>query len=174
MARYILLPDKIREDMFSLTKQESEVRGMTLYREERDENDNVICPLEQFVLLNTGNASTVSLEGPNSRLFGEFLSQTDYSFLDSHTHSEGSVRLYGNQVAEEFSPRDMVGISKSQRSNPNYMHLLITPKKMLLHGLDNPELISVTDDAIRGIVPDYEESLKFILEKFSELIGRGF
>lgn len=84
------------------------------------------------------------------------------------------MEIYGSQVAEQFSQGDLKGIQKTQRVNPQYMHLLATPRKIILHGLDNPQLVLVSDAQIREIVKDYEQSQGFIEQEVLRLIQEGY
>jgi len=168
-----LLPEEIRAKLHDLTLENGEMRGMLVY-EEINDLGNTICPIEKLVILHRGTSSSARMTETDNRFIREFISSTNYSFVDSHTHTIGSMRLYGDQVAEQFSAGDLAGISETQRVNPKYMHLLSTPKKLILHGIDKPQLLLVTDAKIRKIIPDYVQRQRCIDEKVMGLLKQGY
>lgn len=172
MDRKILLPNELKEELFGLTRRNNEVRGFLLYRPTICDG-SLICPLEEHITLAEGTESSVLMDQLNSRLMQEFLSQTNYVFLDSHTHSEGSVARYGEYVASNFSYGDLYEFAKTRRTNPQYLHLLITPKRLLLNG-ENAEIIEVSDDEMRSIVPDYDNGKRFIQNTLTRLVRGGY
>ena len=75
----------------------------------------------------------------------EFLNRNpSWKYIQFHIHSKGTIRTYGNYYSENFSSEDLKIINKHEQDNLDYMHLLITPSRKILHGSDNPQLLEVT------------------------------
>jgi len=61
-----------------------------------------------------------------------FDQNTNYGYVDFHTHSVGTIEEYGEHYAYNFSDADESQIRKNGLDNPDYRQMLITPKRVRL------------------------------------------
>lgn len=168
MSRKILLPADLDRRLQDLTALEEEVRGSLLCRYEG----------EHYLvdsLFVTGVGTSAAFVKPIRKrieIVNAFLNRNpDYSVVEFHTHSIGTIRGLGQYWATNFSRQDIGTITENLRANKNYIHMLATPVTRILYGNDNPTL-----QIVNGF-PNYatrSQAIGVALRKIATSLGYTF
>ncbi len=141
MARTVLLPRNLDERLVNLTGLRQELDGSLLYQRRGD-----LCPLEAIFMTGAGSEGHVQAKQDRINVLNEFFRRNpDYRFVKFHTHSKGTIARFGQRYANHFSQGDITGIKEQLRNDKEFMAMLVTPVTKLLSGIDNPELVVVSD-----------------------------
>lgn len=140
MGRIVLLTPELSERLDGLTKVEDEMNGVLFYKPQNTESTQY-CPLIKLFLTGVGSPGHVISEPQRIEIVNDFLrANSEYSFVKFHTHSVGTIRLYGNYYSSNFSEGDIQSYNEQIRFDPNFIGMLVTSQTKLLYGLDNPIL----------------------------------
>ena len=141
MARQVLLPRELESRWDNLTGLVQEVDGILLYRSQID-----YCLLETLFVTGVGTEGHVQALPERIEIANEFFQRNpDYRFVKFHTHSKGTINKFGQYYANHFSQGDIDGIKNQLKEDRDFIALLITPETKLLSGIDNPQLVIVSN-----------------------------
>jgi len=148
-----------------------EVKGVLLYRPRGD-----YCFLEYLFMTGIGDEGHVQAATGRLEVLNEFFRRnTNYHYVEFHTHSQGTIHTFGEYYADHFSEGDRISLNDKLRDDERYLHLLVTPKTKLLWGNDNPRLINIEDfpgyhhrtEAISQSIQNIAQNLSYDLDLFS-------
>lgn len=141
MARRVLLPHEIGIRLHRATNAIEEINGVLFYRAKGSD-----CPIESFFLTGVGNPGHVASKPERIEVVNEFLRRNPaYRFVKPHTHSVETIRQFGLYYVDHFFKGDFESYEDQLKHNPEFIGMLVTPRKMLLYGADNPRLEIVRD-----------------------------
>lgn len=139
MARTVVLPRTIEARLDTLALLNEEVEGALFYRQRGE-----YCPIDAIFMMGIGTESEVKCQSDRLDVAKKFLRMNpSYYFIGFHTHSVGSIRMHGDDVARNFSKQDIDEFRRQIGFDANYIGMLVTPETKLLYGADNPELVVV-------------------------------
>lgn len=167
MSRVVILPKELDSRLDTLTSLKEEVKGVMFYRPLEK-----YCPLEYLFMTAVGNEGHVKVIPERLEVVNEFFRMNPtYHYVEFHTHSVGTINTYGQYYARNFSEGDKSSLQGKLNDDPNYLHLLVTPKTKLLWGSDNPELLIVDD------FHNYDQrrsALELALKRVAHKLGYNF
>ena len=125
----------LQEDMEKLkrlsTITEDEVTGVCLYHIATD-----LFPYDSIggtVITGRGNPGGVITDEKIREDVNRFLElSTNYGYVDFHTHSVGTIRIDDTYAYDFSEDPDIISIKRKGLNDPDYRHLLITPRRTRL------------------------------------------
>ncbi len=160
--RVVALPREIEKRLNNFTALELELNGVIFYQPREE-----LCPLETLFVMGVGTEERVQSSPERLEVANEFLRiNPQYHYVEFHTHSEGTIRRYGDYYATHFSPGDFATMRNKLRDDQRYIHLLATPRMKLIFGVDNPELVVLND------FPGYRERSLRVNQAIDEIARR--
>ena len=126
----IYLPEKIEQELFQLTTLRQETSGVLLFQEDYSANRYIAA------VYKTGTGNESSVEGDSKKVlnFLRFCKENpEYGWMEFHTHTEETIRIFGPHYAKHFSEGDLKTIEENKRKfgQNDYDELLITPEWMV-------------------------------------------
>ena len=160
MSRRIILAEELRNRLNQLTTVRQEVNGVLLYRQVGER-----CPIEGMYVTAIGTEGHVKASDEKVKIVNEFFNRNpDHRYVKFHTHTVETVKKYGDYYAKHFSSGDIEGIKEQLKADKEYIAMLVTPEKMLLSAIDNPNLEVVSN------LREYTENNRKITEEFRKII----
>ena len=136
MKRIVILPNEIADTLYRLTSLSDEFSGSLLYRQQGN-----LCLVETLFGTGSGNEGGVETDRREDEILNTFFREfPDYKSIDVHTHTEETVRTYGEKYSWNFSQGDATTMEAKLRENLDYMAMLVTPDTRILMGRDDPVL----------------------------------
>jgi len=164
MARIVILPKKMKDELVDLAMDENETSGYIFYKQPKNDNEDEYCKLEQYVITGEGTPGRVESLEEGRLMVEEFLKRNpNYDYIEFHTHSVGTLRDYGEDYGWEFSDIDRQNINEAVAEKSNYIQMLVTPKTTLISGKNGIKL------AIVDNLPSYEKQRDAINKALDEL-----
>ncbi|MBI2658306.1 hypothetical protein HYX08_06470 [Candidatus Woesearchaeota archaeon] len=128
------------------------------------------CPIEAIYMTARGNPGHVRAEDQRMDVVNEFFRRNpDYGFVKFHTHSQGTIRIFGEQFATHFSEGDLRSYEEQLRTNPEFIGMVVTPETKLLYAPDNP-----TIRVVSGFPSEANERIHRELEEIKRAFGYDF
>jgi len=126
--RVLNIPFEYYDKALSLVGERNESAGFMIYKYGTDVSDLDVC----YMKYRTGDSPEVTELLQREELSDFVNSRRDmYNFIDFHTHTFDTVREFGSYYNYNFSEQDRSTIQDNFRVNPEYIHLLFTPQKVL-------------------------------------------
>ena len=136
MGRTVALVDKFARRLLDLTRLQEEVNGMFLYKPQSS-----YCGIESIFMTGIGTEGHVRAEPERIRILNAFFQRNpDYRIVKFHTHSRGTIEKHGDYYANHFSQGDIASYDELLREDPDFIGMVVTPKRMLLYAPDNPKI----------------------------------
>lgn len=125
----------LREELEKLAKlptiTEDEIEGICLYN--KATNSLPYDSIGGSVITERGKPGKVTSDGRILSNVNKFLEQNpNYGYVEFHTHSTGTIKMFGNKYNYALSDGDVPEIRSATLDDPDYRHLLITPKLLRL------------------------------------------
>ncbi len=146
MSRTILLPNKLAGVLHNLTKYKEEHNGVLIYRpDSKYHPDSYYCPVSYAGITGKGTPGHVRADPRSIEILNAFLKENpEHRYIKWHTHSVETIRTFGNYYAENFSSGDISSYDEQINYDPDFIGMVVTPKKILIYGRDNPKIRTVS------------------------------
>ncbi len=141
MRRKVLLPREFRSGNFAinlndLVRLERTVGGLFLYRPNGE-----YCHVDSIFMTGAGDEGNISVDQQRHAVAEEFFRRNKkYEGMEFHTHNRGTIATLGDRYATYPSDLDIREYDARLRTNPDFIGAIVTPKRTLLYGKDNPDL----------------------------------
>jgi hypothetical protein len=93
-----------------------------------------------------GTPGNVDIDAEQSRRAEKAAAEGGFRVAYFHTHSVGTLKEYDECYGSSFSSGDKETLSRLVRENPLYVHILVTPYR-ILPWPQNTRVSRVTDDS---------------------------
>lgn len=165
--RKIILPWEVDNRLNNLTRLVEESAGILFYRQQGEN-----CNVESIFMTGAGTAGKVEQIPKGIEVANIFLENNrSYKPIQFHTHSRGTLNMYGEAYAWNFSAQDISFIDEQLKQNPSYLALLATPKTKILRG--NGDLrLGVSKDFVGDLLR--ARITGGMLERISKNLGYSF
>ena len=98
-----------------------------------------------------GNPGHVQADPQRIAIANELFSKhPDYGLVKFHTHSIGTIKVFGEYYATNFSQEDINIYEEQIKHDSRFIGLVITPQTKLLYGRNNP-ILKIIDQPIPKI-----------------------
>lgn len=155
----ILIPKHIVNNLNSFTDLAEEVMGDLVCQYFPNERLYVV---GASFMTGAGSPGSVASDPERLRVLNEFYNQNrDYKRIEFHTHSKGTLRMFGDYYGSNFSQQDLTNINEGLRDNPEYIAMLITPYTKVIKGQPGESFYTITNDneATRAVMNETSQKM---------------
>ncbi|MDO8555900.1 MAG: hypothetical protein Q7R96_01870 [Nanoarchaeota archaeon] len=153
MGRIVIIPQAIEDKLVRLTTLVEEVNGVLLYRPREQ-----FCPCEASFITGVGHEGHVQADPQRTKVVNTFFERNpEYCFVKFHTHTQETIRRFGDVYATNFSSLDIAGYDEQIRNDQRFIGMVVTPRTKLVYGHDDPSVYtmeSFPEYRLRGAIID--------------------
>lgn len=167
VQRIINIPDSYWKSLNALVRQPNESAGFLIYDKENTPNFNNL-NVVYFDYNQSDNSVFVQPDLEKWRRLNDLVSgQSTFGFIDFHTHTDETIRGYGEYYGNNISETDVGFITEILAKNSEYIHLVFTPFDVLKFSEET--VMCERDIPIRVYQPNVGITLENLTDRYMDL-----